>query len=127
MAEMILEPYAVKQRWSMNKAGNNKWEAIIVEYLEDLAKRCCEAGAYVVGHIKALALFDNGGYLRISVVDPFIPAILDGGVPVDCVELVLTLNVIVYGLKRDLLERITHGSAAALSERFKKELIIEAV
>lgn len=126
MAEMIFEPYAIKQRWSMNKAGG-KWEAIIVEYLETLARRCHETGTCVIGHIKALALFHNGGYLRVSVVGPSLPAGLEGSVPADCIELILTLNVIVYGLKRDLLEHITCETAAGLSERLKRGVTIEAI
>ena len=100
MAELILEPYAVNQRWSLS-GDADKWETLISEYLETLARRCHETGKCIIGHIKALALFPNGGYLRVSVVSPTVPAGVEGSVPTDCTELVLTLNVIVYGLGRD--------------------------
>ena len=126
MAELILEPYAVSQRWRL--FGNtDKWENLISEYMETLARRCHETGKGMIGHIKALALFPDGGYLRVSVVSPTLPAGVEGGAPVHCSELVLTLNVIVYGLGRDLLERITRETADQLTKKWKGEVTIEAI
>ena len=65
MAELILEPYAVSQHWDLRADG--KWETILSEYLETLARRCHEAGPCVVGHIKALALLPAGGYVQVSI------------------------------------------------------------
>jgi hypothetical protein len=51
---------------------------------------------------------------------------VEGSVPVGCTELVLTLNVIVYGLDREFLERITRETADLLSKKLKGEITIEA-
>jgi hypothetical protein len=125
MAELILEHYAVNQRWSFS-GDAAKWETLISEFLETLARRCHETGKCIIGHIKALALFPNGGYLRVSVVSPTLPAGVEGSVPTHCSELVLTLNVIVYGLGRDLLEHITRETADDLTNKWKGGVTIEA-
>lgn len=126
MAELTPENYAVNQRWILS-AGDGKWEALIVEYLETIARRCHETGNCIIGHIKALALFPEGGYLRVSVVSPTLPAGVEGGVPAGCTGLVLTLNVIVYGPTRDLLEKITLEAAVRLSEKWKGRVTIAPV
>ncbi len=124
MAELILEPYAVSQHWNLPVA-DGKWEAILSEYLETIARRCAETGPCVIGHVKALAFFPNGGYVRVSVVSPTLPAGVEGSVPMGCTELVLALNVIVYGLARNLLERITCETAVQLAKRWQGEVAIE--
>lgn len=126
MAELILEHYALNQQWSFRGTDGN-WETLIAEYLETLARRCHETGTGIIGHIKALALFPNGGYLRISVVSPTLPAGIEGSVPAGCTELVLTLNVIVYGIGRDLLEHITRETATHLIDRWQGRVKIEAI
>ncbi len=124
MADLILEPYAVNQRWLFSQKGTG-WESLIVEYLETIARACLEDDRCVIGHIKALALFPSGDYFQVSVVKPGIPAGVKGHVPQDCTELRLTLNVIVYGLERDLVERITYELAVQLAYRRQGKVIIE--
>lgn len=126
MAELILEPYAVKQRWSLSgEAG--RWEILIAEYLETLARRCHQAGKCIIGHIKALALFPDGRYLRVSVVTSELPAGVEGSVPANCTELVLTLNVILYGLSREVLERISRETADELTKKWKGTVTITGI
>jgi hypothetical protein len=126
MDELNLEHYAVNQRWSF-RGADGKWGTLISNYLETLAHHCHETRTCIIGHIKALALFPNCGYLRISVVSPTLPAGVEGSVPAGCVELLLTLNVIVYGLGRDLLEHITRETAAQLSDQWNGRVTIEAI
>jgi hypothetical protein len=126
MAELTPGHYAVNQRWILS-AGDSKWEALIVEYLEMIAQRCQEIGKCMIGHIKALALFPDGSYLRVSVVSPTLPAGIEGSVPVGCTKLELTLNVIIYGLTRDLLEKITLETAVHLTNKWKGKVTIEPV
>jgi hypothetical protein len=126
MAELILEHYAVNQRWSFF-GDPGKRETLITEYLETLARRCYETRMCIIGHIKALALFPDGGYLRVSVVSPTVAAGVEGSVSMGCTELVLTLNVIVYGLGRELLERITRETADHLTQKWKGGVTIEAI
>jgi hypothetical protein len=125
MANLILEPYAVSQRWYFSRENTN-WESLIVEYLVTIARTCVEFNRCVIGHIKALALFPGGYYLQVSVIDPTLPAGVKGRVPPDCTELRLTLNVIVYGLDRDLVERIASETAVQLAYRRQGEVITEA-
>ena len=126
MAELILEPYAVNQRWRLS-GGYDNWETLVSEFLETLARRCNETGKCIIGHIKALALLPAGGYLRVSVVSPTVAAGVEGSVPMGCTELVFTLNVAVYGLGRELLERITGETADHLSKKWKGGVTIEAI
>ena len=126
MAELILESYSVKQRWRLS-GDAEKWENLISEFLETLACRCHETGKCIIGHIKALALFPDGGYLRVSVVSPTLPAGVERSASAHGNELVLTLNVIVYGLGRELLERITCETADHLVKKWKGGVTIEAI
>lgn len=126
MAELMPDRYAVNQRWTL-RAPYGNWEALIAEYLETLAHRCHETGTCIIGHIKALALFPDGGYLRVSVVSPTLPAGIEGSVPRGCTGLVLTLNVIVYGLGRDLLEQITNEAASHFMHKRGGKIIIEPI
>jgi hypothetical protein len=125
MAELILEPYAINQRWRLFGDADT-WENLISEFMETLARRCHETGKGIIGHIKALALFPDGGYLRVSIISPTLPAGVQGGVPMGCTELVLTLNVIIYGLERGALERLTRETADHLTKKWKGGITIEA-
>ena len=107
MAELILEPYSVRLRWQIEPSlTSQKWKAIICKFVETLARRCDEAGKCVIGHIKGLAMFSGDDYLQVSIISPERPADVSGAAPPGCSELALTLNVLVYGLPRDVLERL---------------------
>jgi hypothetical protein len=126
MAELILEPYAVSQRWRLPAGADGRWEIFLAEYLENLARRCAEHEGCVIGHIKAVALFPGRGYVQVSAVSHKLPAQVNGRVPSGCVELSLSLNVIVYGLNYERLERLTRATAADLAAKWKGEMKIEA-
>ena len=123
MAELTLEPYAVVQRWHLPDAGG-RLQGVLTAYVEEIARQCAAAGRVVVGHIKALALFPDGGSWRASVVAPNLPATTSGSIPVDCTGLELILNVLVYGLDRATLERITRSAAEDAARVWKGEVII---
>jgi hypothetical protein len=125
MAELILEPYAVIQHWRLADAASEQWQTVLSDYLETLARTCDENGACIIGHIKALAVFPDNGYLQISVVSPKFPASIKGAVPSGCRELNLSLNVIVYGLEYELVERLTGETASHVAEMWKAEVNIE--
>jgi hypothetical protein len=116
MNDLLLEPYAVQQRWQMPAplAGRD-WETLLASYLAELAHACTAAGPAVIGHIKALALFSDGGYLRISAVSAVHPPTTDGRAPDGLAELALTLNVLVYGLARDVLSGLARDIASSLA------------
>lgn len=118
MADLTLKPYAVVQHWTL-PGVEGRWEAIIGEYLQTIAQRCSTAGQSVIGHIKALALFPDNSYLRVSVIAPNIPASIDGKVPSGCSHLEITLNVLVYGLERVVIEQITRETAHEAANQWK--------
>jgi hypothetical protein len=108
--ELTLEPYTVVQHWHLPDA-DGQWESILREYLQRIVQRCTAAGTCVIGHIKALSIFSDKTNVRVSVVAAHIPANLDGRVPSGCTDLDLTLNVLVYGLERTVIEQITREIA----------------
>ena len=126
MADLILEPCSVNQRWRFKRADLPR-EDSVAEYMEAIAHSCEEAGKCVVGHIKGLALFSDRGFFQVSVVSPSLPAAKNGQVPAGCTELTLSLNVIVYGLESAVLERIVWRTADEMAKRWKGEVTIEAV
>lgn len=118
MDELNLEPYAVVQHWHLPDANGN-WEFILGGYLQRIAQRCSAAGKCVIGHIKALSIFSNKTYLRLSVVAANLPASVDGHPPSGCTDLVLTLNVLVYGLERTAIEQIVRETANEIANQRK--------
>lgn len=118
MVELTLEPYAVVQHWHLPDA-NGQWESILGEYLQRIAQRCSSTGKCVIGHIKALSVFSDKTYVRVSVVAAHIPASLEGKVPAGCTDLELTLNVLVYGLDRAVVEQIVRETAFEIAQQRK--------
>jgi hypothetical protein len=126
MTELILEPYAINQRWTASVPAP-PWDALIADYVEAIARRCHEMGPCLIGHIKGLALFDDGGYLRVSVVSPGRPAEKEGYAPTETTSLLLSLNVIVYGLDRSTLELICREEAHHMTEKRKGGIGVEEI
>lgn len=126
MADLILEPYSINQRWSASERMV-PWERLIAEYLESIARRCSETGSCVMGHIKGIALFPGGDYLRISVVSPDRGADVEGHAPANTTAFVLSLNVVVYGRDRDSLERISREEAKRIRDKQKGGVRIDEV
>ena len=121
MAELILEPFSAVQRWVLPQAGAPP-EAILKDFLEAMARNCQAAGECVIGHIKALVLFPDQGYLRVSVVAAHLPATIDGAAPPGCTSLEVTLNVLVYGLERGRIEQITQQTARQVAGKWHLEI-----
>lgn len=112
-----LEPYSTQQRWlAAAPLPGEAWQSLLAGYLAALARACDAAGPCIIGHIKALALFENGEYLRISAVSATQPPTWDGCVPDGLAAVSLTLNVLVYGLPADRLQEMTWETAAALRQ-----------
>jgi len=117
MSVPALEPYATQQRWqAAAPLPGKEWQALLAGYLAALARACDAAGPCVIGHIKALALFEGGGYARFSAVSAAHPPTVDGNVPDGLDALSLTLNVLVYGLPAARLQGLTWQTVAALAE-----------
>lgn len=121
MADLILEPYALKQHWQPSGAVPD-WRTFLSEYLLALAEACQAAGSPVIGHIKSLTLFPDGGYFRASVVDCHLPPTMEGELPLDLPSLDLTLNLIVYGLERQVLQELTEETAQLFAKKWRIEV-----
>ncbi len=116
MSNLVFEPFAAEQRWWMPAPFPGRiWQELLAEYLAALARACAGAGPCVIGHLKALALFPEGSYLRISAVSAHHPPTLDGRAPDSLQALDLTLNLLVYGLPRAALARIASEEATRLA------------
>ncbi len=126
MSELSLEPYAAHLHLSLDTVmSKKKWQKIVTHYLEALARRCDETGGCVIGHIKALALFADNQYLRVSVISSSHPADIEGNPPESFKELKMTLNVLVYGLSRDVIQRLVYEAASDLNSPFKGHIALE--
>jgi hypothetical protein len=121
LPSLTLEPFSTVQHWSLPPSGDPP-EAILKDYLEALARSCQAAGECVIGHIKALALFPDQGYLRLSVIAAHLPATIDGAAPPGCASLEVTLNVLVYGLERSQIEQIVQQTAHQMTEKWQLEI-----
>jgi hypothetical protein len=122
-AELIFEPHALRQRWSVaSPLEPGAWAGLFGEYLTRLAAACTDAGPCVIGHIKLLALFPGQEYLRVSVVSATHAPTVTGAVPAGLAEVTLTLNVLVYGLPHDRLAALTSATAADVAERWAATL-----
>lgn len=107
MNNMELEPFAVRLHVSMPKAmTGDAWKRMLAGFMEKLAEKCMETGPCVIGHIKAMALFNGEAFLKISVVDSIHPADVSGNVPMSTEICQLDLNLLVYGIRKTVLSQI---------------------
>ena len=122
MTALVLEPFAAKQSWRI-PGEDLAWDRFLSQYLEAIAQRCAACEPYLIGHIKALALFPNRSYLQVSVVSPTIPATIKGQPQVGIHELTIQLNVLVYGLKLAQIQCLTREAAHDLAKRWEGEVV----
>jgi hypothetical protein len=119
MVELTLEPYAAHLDWHLAGAVKSElWGRMLAQFLEALAARCEVDGQSVIGHIKGLATFPEGEFLRVNVVSTFHPADVGGAVPEGCQELRFTLNVLVYGLPYHALSDRVEETARRTAEQW---------
>jgi hypothetical protein len=78
----------------------------IESLLSTIAKECMAAGATLIGHIKCLASTADHGFLAVSVVDERGAPRSRGGLEDGIEEIEIVLNVLLYGLSRDMVEEI---------------------
>ena len=128
MAELILEPYTARLHCQLlHSEADLDWNRLVAAYLETLAARCEVDGQSVIGHIKGLATFAGGGFLRANVVTPSQPADVAGSAPPGCCELVFTMNVLVYGLSYAAVAAHVAEVTGAITRRGDFALTVEPV
>ena len=94
-----------------------EYRVILAHFLETIAIKCEKAGTCLIGHIKGLVLGKGESYFKISVISASLPANIEGNLNKEADMITLNLNVIIYGLSSDTLEKIVREAASV----FKKE------
>ncbi|MCR3922578.1 MAG: hypothetical protein NUK65_08710 [Firmicutes bacterium] len=128
MEGLGLEPYAGSLRWYFHQEQPlEDWQALLLQFLEQLGLACTAGDKRVLGHIKCLARLSPGGYIRGSKISVAYPADVEvkGNTATSFAEMQLTLNILVYGLPHHETQLIvqTVGSAIAASQQGKIEIL----
>ena len=122
---MNLNPFAAQVRFSADHLlPEHQWRDHLAKFLESIARRCEASGPSVIGHIKALALFDDHRYLRASVVSSRHPADLEGNPPGEFRQMEITLNVLVYGLDRSAIEALVADAISEIGQSFGGSIVL---
>jgi hypothetical protein len=130
MMSLILEPLAAQLIWSYEAPKSlEEVDEIIKNFMGTITKRCSAKDHYVIGHIKGLSLFPEGGYLRCSAISETQPVDLEiaGDVPNNLSGFPFTLNIIVYGLPFHQARKIVIHTADDLSTQYGVSITIESV
>lgn len=102
-------PTAYTHCFDLPVAGESAPEAVAAKISESLRKISSElekSGGELIGHIKAVAKSPGGGYLAFSVTAFGQTPDIKGRLPRKPQSLKIALNVIVYGVSRDIVEKI---------------------
>ena len=125
MNDMNLEPYAVRLVFkSRDEKGSNDWANVVSTFMEALAHSYTAARPTLIGHIKCFAQSPGSGFMKISVVDTRHGAEITGAISDQAQELEVSLNVLVYGHKREKLERLTLETITANGKPWSKMVTI---
>ncbi len=99
--------YAVRIELHLHDAvPSPELQARLESLLAAIARECMANGATLIGHIKCLATATDKGYLAVSVVDTSTAPRSRGHLEDGVLELEVVLNVLLYGLSREKVERI---------------------
>jgi len=104
MADLTFEPYSTIIHFHAPDHFD-AWREMLSEFIHLLAQKCTRIGS-VIGHIKALALFEGQRFIQLSAVSRKHPVTVQGAVPEGQGKLDLTLNILVFGLAHDIIEQI---------------------
>ncbi len=128
MSGMILEPLTAYIRFFLPSPKQiQEWTEILKRFFKTLATLCHKSGPCMIGHIKGLALLRSDDYVRVSVIDPSLPAQVETNASGDLAELTITLNMLVYGLSRKSLEGIVKEAAAKPGTVWSGRVTVEIV
>lgn len=94
-------------------------------FVSGVAQRCREAGATVIGHIKALVETASGGTILVSLVGTrSVPRLRQEGDQASS-EWQMTLNVLVYGLTSDQVAVLVRQEKAWLEQATGGQVALE--
>jgi hypothetical protein len=123
MADLTFEPYSTTIHFHV-PVHFDRWQEVLPEFIHTLAQKCTRIGT-VIGHIKALSLLDNQGFIRLSAVDRNHPVSLEGKVPTDCQQLDLSINILVFGLSHEIIEQIAVQATDEVSKKWNVKVEIK--
>jgi hypothetical protein len=90
------------------------WCSVLERLVAGVAEGCDDAGALLIGHIKAFAALADG-YVRASAVDATHPPTSEARASAPATGIDLTVNVLVYGLPDEAARRVAEDSLARLA------------
>jgi hypothetical protein len=90
------------------------WCSVLEHLVAGVAKDCDDAGALLIGHVKAFAALADG-YVRASAVDATHPPTSEARASAPSAGVDLTLNVLVYGLTSEAARSIAQDSLARIA------------
>jgi hypothetical protein len=126
VTDLTLAPYAVRLQWRFARPlTGQEWGALFAEHVELLATRSAKIDASVIGHIKGLAVA-SGGYARVNLVSPFMPADVECKIPGQHSALAFDLNVLIFGLALEQVKRLTAEAAETVATRRGGQVDIES-
>ena len=126
MAEMILEPLTVHLHFTLPEStGISKWDELLSQFLETLAKLCQDSGPCLIGHIKGLALLNGNRYIKASVVSASLPAQIETNASEELSDITVTLNILVYGLSKQRLQELLEQVMVRPGTCWRNSIVVE--
>ncbi len=113
----IFEPYAGRFLFeSTTPRSADDWGQLLIEFAGALASEIIQAGPCMIGHLKGYAHAQDLGFLKISSIGAQHRADISGDWKGYGKKLSLDLNVLVYGLGRNVLSGCTQKTIAAIGK-----------
>ncbi len=124
MDDLILDPYSVVLNFTFPEI-QNRWEELLSQFLVSIAEESTKSEKAVVGHIKTLTTFSDNQFFRMSVIAPSIPPTTEGQIPPGNTEIEIILNVLVYGVLKTELIKITRLKADEIAHDWKGKIVLQ--
>ena len=117
MTELIFEPYTVSLRFhSQTTKAADTWAQILCDFMNHIAGQIAGQDTVMIGHLKGIARTTGSGFFKISAVRAGHSADISGDLNWRSDELVLTLNLLVFGMTAGALAELTRALVAADSK-----------
>jgi hypothetical protein len=94
--------------------GPDEVRSLVSRTISSVAQECMREGASLIGHIKCIAEVDSGKFIACSVVSADKEAMCRGELEGSTQGLDIILNVLIYGLGKQKVEKIVVGSAHSI-------------
>lgn len=119
----ILEPFAAQLVLRSDREKTwEQWQTLLGQYLDEIGAECASRG--IIGHIKGFSALPGGGYVRGSKTSTQYPAdteLVKPELP-GALELMWSLNVLVYGLAWNDALSIAKETARSVADRWDVQI-----